>query len=75
MPLPNTFLHDPGDLKPEQRFREIACLLATGLHRLLMDSRTSAAVNLRVTDDAAEVSQNQLDAHARQSVYAPDGNT
>lgn len=69
MPLPNTFLCDPADMTPEQRLREIAWLLATAAHRLLINPRYSAAVDFGATDSVSEVSPNQLDVSREESVY------
>ncbi len=67
--LPNTFLRDPADMTPDQRFREIAWLLATAANRLLINPRYSVAVDFGRSESASESSRNQLDVAREESVY------
>jgi hypothetical protein len=66
---------DPSALTVRERHAEIVDILSRGLGRYAAELPVSRASDLGTTDDAPEVSQNQLDAHVKQSVYAPDGNT
>jgi hypothetical protein len=71
----STTFRDPGALTVRERHAEIVDILSRGLGHYAAELPGSRASGLEPTEDAAEVSQNQLDAHAQQSVYAPDGNT
>lgn len=66
---------DPSALTVRERHAEIVDILSRGLGRYAVELPASGASGPGTTDDATEVSQNQLDTHAQQSVYASDGNT
>ncbi len=67
---------DPSDMKPEERFQEIAAILARGFLRLPKTSRRykksfPESVNLleMIEENSAEFADNRLDSFAKESVH------